>query len=723
MNLSFSRPSTLNNAPTSAANYARVKRLAIAFALCATLVFVVNRPSLFAVDAPVTKQNVEEFDEDAPVKWLPDLRVLAGAPTTTLELDETLRQLCSDGRLGDVENVDPNDVEWSLLLNGDDIAEFRIVGSKLFIEWKPGVVGKTTVVVNGTLKADETQRVYLSFKAESWTPNYLAILLTVLGGGGLFLLGMKRMSEGLQAIAGKRLSRMVAIFTNNKILAVGVGALVTTLVQSSTATSVMTLGFVNSGLMTLTQATGVMLGANIGTTTTGWLFALNVGALGLPVLGVAALFYIFSKKDRVQNFSLFFLGLGMIFFGLETLKEGLSPLPDTPQFSSFMQAFQATSMKGAFMCVLVGCVATVVAHSSAATLALTMTLASLGALDLNSSAAIVLGSNVGTALTPILVAIGAPASTRRAAYFHVVFNTLGVAWVLCVFFPVLVPSINALGNAFDLGITGRIALTHTLFNVVNTIVFLPFIDLICKLLERWVVDKEEPKKGSVTGLLDLELNETAILSIGRSHLVVEQMFIDCETLGRKLSALYGNQFSDRTEIDASFDLEDKLDHAQDETIEFITRLTHHATTAEVAESACEQIRVAEEIETISDYFVAILKSNLKLQKDGLEIPSKLAFEFGELLKEANDSIRWLKENFSTHSHAHIDAAMNKKRNENVAKTKAIRKRFVQEMLAHEPLVITAIDYQINAWRRIFEHLREVAEAMEPSSSRGSFTQN
>ena len=115
MNLSFSRPSTLNNAPTSAANYARVKRLAIAFALCATLVFVVNRPSLFAVDAPVTKQNVEEFDEDAPVKWLPDLRVLAGAPTTTLELDETLRQLCSDGRLGDVENVDPNAVRYPVI--------------------------------------------------------------------------------------------------------------------------------------------------------------------------------------------------------------------------------------------------------------------------------------------------------------------------------------------------------------------------------------------------------------------------------------------------------------------------------------------------------------------------------------------------------------------------------------------------------------------------------
>lgn len=667
-------------------------------------------------DASAEIVQKEDQRDEAPVKWLPDLRVLSdapGAPTTSLNLSEILRQLCEEKRFGDNALVSPEDVEWSLVSGGDEVAEIALNGSILEINWLPNAIGKTTVVVKAEQKSDPTRRAFVSFKAELWKPNYVAILLTVLGGGGLFLLGMRRLSDGLQAMAGSRLRRLVSMFTNNCFLAVGVGAVVTTLVQSSTATTVMTLGFVNSGLMTLTQAIGVLLGANIGTTTTGWLFSLNIGALGLPILGLAAIVYIFNKNERVRNFSTFALGFGMIFFGLETLKDGLAPLPDTPQFSALMQAFQATSMKGACMCVLIGCVATFIAHSSAATLAITMTLASLGAIDLNSSAAIVLGSNIGTTLTPAIVAIGAPANTRRAAYFHIVFNSVGVLWVLALFFPIFLPTVNGLSDAFHLGITGRVALTHTIFNVVNTALFMPLIPWVARLFEKYVTDKGERASKSATGLSSFR-NLEPTLAIERSRGVVQNMFGECEQMLARLKELQHGGFNDENLIKRVSSDEDKLDKIQDETIEFISRVMPRAGTTDVAASGQEQIRIAEELETISDYLLSVMKSNLKLKGNGLAVSQTYSTYFNELLDNAVDSLAWLGVNFERRNHFKLAIEMIKRRAKYVARAKEIRDDFMKSMSQEQvnPLVVIAVDYQINAWRRVYEHLLNIAEAME-----------
>lgn len=655
----------------------------------------------------------QTLDENAQIKRLPDVRALVGSDPITLDLKDAGRRLCEDENLDNLRDVDPNDLVWSIITQESEIVDLELEGNDLKLMWKPDAVGKTTVVLKASAKDSPENSAFISFRAESWKPNLIAAMMAALGGGGLFLLGMKRMSDGLQAIAGSRLRRLVSIFTNNRFLAIGVGTLVTSIIQSSTATSVMTLGLVNSGLMTLKQAIGVLLGANIGTTTTGWIFALNVGALGLPLLGIAAIFYLFCKNERVKNFSIFALGLGMIFFGLETLKAGLAPLPETSQFMEVMRAFQATSLKGAIMCVFIGCATTALVHSSSAMLALIITLASLGAMDLNSAAALALGSNIGTALTPLIVAIGAPANTRRAAYFHLFFNTTGVIWVMAIFFPIFLPCVERLGSFLHLGITGKIALTHTIFNVANTLVFLPALGPIADFLERRVVDKEAKKPKSTTGLSSF-LNDKPALAVERSRIEVHRMFIDCLALGENLQRLQQAAFEDEDLVAHSFQLEEKLDAAQDETIDFISRLMPRTFSLDATASAREQIRLAEEIETISDYFLGALKSSLKLKENGLAIPEELEREFGALLADALDSMTWLEQKFTQRQHVDLAQPINERRRNYVAHAKKIREDFMEDMSEKQfdPLVVVSINYQINAWRRIYEHLLNIAEAME-----------
>ena len=498
-------------------------------------------------------------------------------------------------------------------------------------------------------------------------------------------------------------------------MALGVGVFVTSIIQSSTACSVMTLGFVNSGMMTLSQAIGVLMGANIGTTATGWIFTINVGVLGLPLLGISALFYLFSKREGVRNFAIFAVGLGMIFFGLETLKNGLAPIADSPAFTAIFNVFCADTLKGALMCVLIGCFTTFLVHSSSVILAVTITLTMLGALNLNTAAAIVLGSNIGTSLTPLLVAIGAPATTRRAAYFHLVFNTIGVSWVMCVFFSVLIPCVNSIGSTLHLDVPGRVALTHTLFNVANTILFLPFVKPLASLLERLVVDKGDAKKKD--SKLNQFLQMAPQVAIGGSRTEVQNMFNDCVLMLKDLKKLKDSDFDDESCVANIFEIEDRLDSVQDDTIDFVTQVVGRTQDIDVSQEGRVQVRLAEELEELGDYFVAIVKSNLKIKReDNLEIPDRISKLLDLNFNLVFDSMEWLYSAYCGRKEPALAAEMEKRREEYVRKIKDFRQEHIETMFTEklDPKVIVATDYQVTAWRRIYGHLLNIAEAMDPA---------
>lgn len=315
----------------------------------------------------------------------------------------------------------------------------------------------------------------------------LKMIFGIIGGLGIFLLGMKNMSEGMQAVAGSKLRRLINAVTNNRLTACGAGALVTCLIQSSSVTTVMVVGMANASLMTLSQAIGVILGANIGTTITGWILALKIGKYGLPIIGVAALFFLFSRRERVRYTAMLFLGLGMVFYGLQLMKLGFAPLRDMPQFEAWFVRFSPDSYAGVLKCCLVGAVLTAIVQSSSATLGITMGLASTGVIDFPTAAALVLGENIGTTITAYVAALGASANAKRASFAHMTVNILGVAWITAVF-PFYLQIVKAVvdftSHADTFPIMKAIALSHTGFNVVNVIVFLPLIGVLVKLLNR-----------------------------------------------------------------------------------------------------------------------------------------------------------------------------------------------------------------------------------------------
>lgn len=237
----------------------------------------------------------------------------------------------------------------------------------------------------------------------------------ITGGLGIFLLGMKNMSEGMQAVAGERMRKLINAVTNNRIVACGVGIAVTSLIQSSSVTSVMVLGMVNAGLMNLTQAIGVILGADIGTTITGWILVLEVARYGMPIIGLSSFFFLFSKRDSVRYTAMLILGLGMVFFGLQLMKEGFYPLREMPGFIVWFSKFTPTSYFGVLRCCIIGAMVTALIQSSSATLGITMGLVGTGVINFETAAALVLGENIGTTITACLASIGGSTNAKRTA--------------------------------------------------------------------------------------------------------------------------------------------------------------------------------------------------------------------------------------------------------------------------------------------------------------------
>ncbi len=351
-------------------------------------------------------------------------------------------------------------------------------------------------------------------------------LLELLGGLGLFIFGMRQMGEGLQKTAGNRLQRLIELLTSRPIAAIAVGAGVTALIQSSSATTVMTVGFVNAGLMTLKQAIGIIMGANIGTTITAQLIAFNLGQYSLPAIALGAFLIIFLKNKRFKNFGQIILGFGLLFLGLTVMSQTMRPLAETPAFLNLFKTFGAVPVLGVF----VGILSTALIQSSSATIGILISLASVGAIDYQIAIPILLGDNIGTTITALLSSIGTNLSARRAALAHMLFNLLGT--VLFLFILYVVPDIPGmlenfirwLGLHFGYVLTTErlIANTHTIFNVANTLVWFPFISFLTILVIRLIPGKEEIlTKGPI--YLDERILSTPAVAVEQAHKEILRM--------------------------------------------------------------------------------------------------------------------------------------------------------------------------------------------------------
>lgn len=321
------------------------------------------------------------------------------------------------------------------------------------------------------------------------------IILTVLGFIGslcLLLYGMDMLSNGIQKGAGNSLQKLMAKITGNRFSAVLTGLSVTAIIQSSGATTVMVVSFVNAEIITLTQAIGIIFGANIGTTVTAWIVSLfgfnfSISALAIPLFGIGFILQRF-KKFKIHNFAGCFMGFALLFMGLDLLKNTLNLQPESVQF---LQNFSDWGVWGLLLGVLIGAVITALIHSSSAMTAIVLTMAANGSLTWELSAAIVLGSNIGSTIDAVMSAMGASTNAKRTAAVHVAFNVIGTIIALLVFNPFLSFIDLIIPGAPTDNITTHIAMLHTVFNIAATIIFLPFVNQIAALVTNLIKDKPE----------------------------------------------------------------------------------------------------------------------------------------------------------------------------------------------------------------------------------------
>lgn len=534
------------------------------------------------------------------------------------------------------------------------------------------------------------------------------LVFGLIGGLGIFLLGMKNMSDGMQAVAGSSLRRMIGLATNNRFLATGVGTLVTTLIQSSSITTVMVVGFVNSGVMSLQQAMGVIMGANIGTTITGWIIALKIGKYGLPILGAWAFVYLFSKGDRWRSWAMFFMGIGMVFFGLELMKDACKVIRETPDFQLWFQRFQADSYFGVIKCALAGCLLTMMVQSSSATLGITITLATEGVIGYQTAAALVLGENIGTTITAYLASLGATTNARRAAYFHVIFNLVGVFWITLIFgwYTALVLRI------VPSGMEAQIATTHSIFNVVNTLAFLGFVAPIATLLERLVPAKAFKEKPRLTDL-DIRMLETPMLAVEQSRQEIIKMGEDCHRMLLWLRELLQQESLNRSQVLELREKEKMLDDVQDEVSSFVTNLLAGNVPHNVAQECRQQLRLADEYESVSDYVTSIVRFDEKLRQGELRFAPKQV----EGLVSLCDTIAGFVEEVNR---AYCDGNLNVAEEVGSSSKKIrrqikdLRKAYLEELPQETlvaPQITVAFLNALNGFGRVRDHAMVVAETI------------
>ena len=565
----------------------------------------------------------------------------------------------------------------------------------------------------------------------------VSIAIKVIGGLGLFLLGMKNMSEGMQAVAGNRLRSLINAVTNNRFIGCAVGTLVTMMIQSSSVTTVMLVGFVNAGLMTLSQAIGVILGADIGTTITAWLFVLPIAKCGLPMLGIAAFFYLFSKNDRIRFSAMAIMGLGMVFFGLELMKSGFSPLQDMEGFKEWLGMFSPTNTWGVIKCALVGALVTAIVQSSSATVVITMGLATTGMIDFKTAAALVLGQNIGTTITAYLASIGTSQSAKRVAYAHILIKIIAVLIAVPIFyryvdFIIAIVGINPDAASLREAVTGAsgetvmqltkdgvrtmgraIATSHTIFNVGLTCLFIPFVTPMVRFLN-WLVPDKKTREAPHLTHLDIRMLETPALGIEQSRKECIKMAegVDKMMLWLEECTMEGVVEEDNEKQRKLFRREEIMDTVQREVTVYLSALLSGNVPHDVTDQARAQLRIVDEYESVSDYISDILIMHRRFNKDGMKITEQGSQHLKELHARVASYIKMINEGVE-HWNTDILAKSQSEADFIDRLVKECRFDHLNRIQSEQlnPLSSLIFPDILNAYRRIKDHALNIAEAL------------
>ena len=487
--------------------------------------------------------------------------------------------------------------------------------------------------------------------------------LTLIGALGLFLYGMKLMSEALQKVAGGRLRNFLAAMTSNRLKGVFTGLSITAIIQSSSATTVMIVSFVNAGLLTLTESAGVIMGANIGTTVTAWIisilgFKVKMSVLAFPIIGIGFPL-IFSKKTRNQSWGEVLVGFALLFIGLESLKTSVPNIGENPEVLEFLKHFTGMGIVSNLVFLFIGTVLTVVIQSSSATMALTLVMCNNGWISFDSAAAMVLGEDIGTTITANLAAVVANSSAKRAARIHFLFNVVGVIWVLTIF-PFFLKGVDTITqsvigkSAFNNAEAIPVALSffHTSFNILNVLLQIWFIRYLVGLVQKIVPEKEDE--------LEFKLKYIKFGMLSTSELSLLQAKNEIIVYAQQTKKLFGrlnnmlNEKSERKFLKQFEKVEvgeDKSDEMEVSIAKYLTKVAEGELSRESSKNISSMLRVVDEIESIGDSCLNIARAMYRAQVKKEKFTSDMKDRIREMFVLVEKAMEIMIENLKTKNNA------------------------------------------------------------------------
>lgn len=473
-------------------------------------------------------------------------------------------------------------------------------------------------------------------------------VLTMVGGLALFLYGMEVMGDGLSKASGGRMERILEKMTDNVLKSVLLGAGVTAVIQSSSATTVMVVGFVNSGIMKLSQAVGVIMGANIGTTVTSWLLSLT-GIEGdnllltllkpssfSPVLAVIGIiFLMFTKNEKKKNIGTIMIGFAVLMFGMETMSDAVKPLADVPEFANILLMF-----KNPLLGMLAGLVLTAVIQSSSASVGILQSLCVTGAVSYGAALPIIMGQNIGTCVTALLSSIGASKNARRTAFVHLYFNIIGTAIFMVLFY--VLNFVLHFEFVDEMANPAGIAVIHSIFNIVATVILLPFHNVLEKLATVTVRDDtaDDDAEGEMQASALQLLDERFLEKPGFAMENCREVTIQMAALSKKALFTAMNLLTDYDEKKAEkvLKLENDVDHYEDELGTYLIRLSSRNLSERDSKMLSMLLHCIGDLERISDHAVNIMEKAQEMASKGITFSQKGGAELEVYSRAVRDII-------------------------------------------------------------------------------------
>ncbi len=462
---------------------------------------------------------------------------------------------------------------------------------------------------------------------------------SLLGGLALFLYGMQMMSNGLEAAAGNKMKQILEKLTANRFLGVLVGAVITAVIQSSSATTVMVVGFVNSGMMTLRQAVWIIMGANIGTTITGQLIALDVGEIAPLIAFIGVALIVFIKKQKVHHYGMIVAGLGILFIGMELMSSSMMPLRESEAFASIM-----TNFSNPLLGILAGAVFTAIIQSSSASVGILQALATSGLIGLPSAVYVLFGQNIGTCITAVLASIGTNRNAKRTTIIHLMFNLIGttIFTIVCMTTP-----LTSLVESFTPGrVAAQIANMHTLFNVVTTLILLPFGNYLAVLATKILPEKKE-ELGDVMHLeyirpietkREHQIGNSAIATNGIRSELSRMMEMAKENVDASFRAVRSGNADLLPEVE---EREEYIDYLNKEISKYISKVMVNETNPKDSQYISALFKVCGNLERIGDHAMNICEYTKMMEERKIFFSPAVAGEITEMQKVSNEAMEVL----------------------------------------------------------------------------------